>query len=56
MLKKADKSEDYEDVSYDVESLLTKILVKESIGYILHKTYVDKSIKPFCKSLFSKNY
>ena len=48
-------SEDYEDVSYDVESLFTNIPVKETVEYILHKIYVDKSIKPFCKkSIFKK--
>ena len=56
MLKKAVHSEDYEDLSYDLESLFTNIPVKETIEYILHKIYVDKSIKPFCKKLFSKNY
>ena len=45
MLKKADNSEDYEDGSYDVESLFTNIPVKETIEYILDKIYVDKSIK-----------
>ena len=55
MLKKAVNSEDYEDVSYDVESLFTNIPVKETIEYILHKIFVDKSIKPFCKkSIFKK--
>ena len=55
MLKKVVNSEDYEDVSYDVESLFTNIPVKETIGYILHKIYVDKSIKPFCKkSIFKR--
>ena len=49
ILKKAVNGEDYEDVSYDVESLFTSIPVKETIEYILHKIYVDKSIKPFCK-------
>ena len=55
MLKKAVHSEDYEDVSYDVESLFTNVPVKETIEYILHKIYVGKSIKPFCeKSIFKK--
>ena len=55
MLKKTVDSEDYEDVSYNEESLFTNIPVKETIEYILHKIYVDKSIKPFCKkSIFKK--
>ena len=57
MLKKAVNSEDYENVSYDVESLFPNIPVKETIEYILHKIYVDKSIKPLkvCKkSIFKK--
>ena len=45
MLKKAVNSEDYENVSYDVDSLFSNIPVKETIEYILHKTYVDKSVK-----------
>ena len=55
MLKKAVNSEDYEDVSYDIKSLFTNIPVKETIEYILHKIYIDKLIKPFCKkSIFNK--
>ena len=55
MFIKAVNREDYEDVSYDVESLYTNIPVKETIDYILHKIYVDKSIKLFCKkSIFKK--
>ena len=49
MLKKAVNTEDYKDVSYDEESLFTSIPVKETIEYVLHKIYVDKSIKVFCK-------
>ena len=55
MLKKAVNSEDYEYVSDDVDSLFANITVKETIEYILHKIYVDKSIKPFRKkSIFKK--
>ena len=55
ILKKAVNSEDYEDVSYDIKSLFTNIPVKKTIEYILHKIYVDKLIKPFCKkSIFNK--
>ena len=35
--------DNYEDVSYDVESLFTSILVQETIDYILYKIYVKKS-------------
>ena len=49
MLKEAVNTEDYKDVSYDEESLFTSIAVKETIEYVLHKIYVDKSIKVFCK-------
>ena len=55
MLNKANNSEDSEDAFYDGESLFTNISVKETIQYILHKVYADKSIKPFCKkSIFKK--
>ena len=55
MLKNAEDSDDYEDVSYDVESLFTSISVKEAIDYIIQKIYVKKEIKPFCKkSIFIK--
>ena len=37
MLKKAANSEDYEDVPYDVESLLTNIPVKETMSIIYKK-------------------
>ena len=46
MLRNVD---DYEDASYDVESLFTSIPVKETIDYIIQKIYVKKEIKPFCK-------
>ena len=48
MLRNAEESNDYEDVSYDVESLFTGIPVKETIGYIIEKVYVKKEAKPFC--------
>ena len=56
MLKKAVNSEDYEDVSYDVDSLFTNMPVKKTVEYILHKIYVDKLIKLYCKkSILKKN-
>ena len=55
MLKNAEESDDYEDVSYDVESLFTSIPVKETIDCIIQKIYVSKEIKLFCKkSIFIK--
>ena len=55
MLWNAKESDDYEDVSYGVDSLFTSIPVKETIAYIIQKIYVKKEIKPFCKkSSFTK--
>ena len=55
MLKETANIEDYEDLSYDVDSLFTSIPVKEIIEYILHKIYVDKLMKPFYKKYIFKN-
>ena len=55
LLKNAEESDDYEDVSYNVKNLFTSIPVKETIDYIIQKIYVRKEIKPFCKkSIFIK--
>ena len=55
MLRNAEESEDYEDVSYDVESSFTNIPVEETIGYIIQKNCVKNEIKTFCKrSIFTK--
>ena len=55
LLKNAEESDHYEDVSYNVESLFTSIPVKETIDYIIQKNYVKKEIKPLCKkSIFIK--
>ena len=54
LLKNAEESDDYEDVSYDVENLFTSIPVKETINYIIQKIYVRKETKPFCKKPFCK--
>ena len=55
LLKNAPSDDNYEDVSYDVESLFTSIPVQETIDYILYKIYVKKELKPFCKkSIFKK--
>ena len=50
-----ENSDDYEDVSYDVESLFTSIPIKETIDYIIHKIYTKNVIEPMCKkSIFKK--
>ena len=55
LLRSAEESDDYEDLSYDVESLFTSIPLKETIDYVIQKNYVEKEIKPFCKkSAFTK--
>ena len=55
LLRNAEESDDYEDVSNEVESSFTNIPVKETIGYIIQKNHVKNEIKPFCKrSIFTK--
>ena len=54
LLKNAEESDNYEDVSYDIKNLFTSIPVKETIDYIIQKIYVRKEIKPFCKKPFCK--
>ena len=55
LLKRADTNDNYEDVSYDVESLFTSIPVAETIQYILNRVYTNKELKPLCKkSIFKK--
>ena len=55
LLKSVPSDDNYEDVSYHVESLFTSIPVQETIDYIVHKIYVKKELKPFCKkSIFKK--
>ena len=55
LLRSAEESDDYEDLSYDVKSLFTSIQLKETIDYVIQKNYVEKEIKPFCKkSVFTK--
>ena len=47
--------DNYEDVSYDLESLFTSPPVQEIIDYILYKIYFKKKLKPLCKkSIFKK--
>ena len=47
-------SNEYEDVSYKVESLFTSIPVEETINYIVDRIYVRKEIEPLCKKLIFK--
>ena len=46
------KNEEY--VSYDVHSLFTNILLKQTIDYIIHKIYNKKFLKPICKKIIFK--
>ena len=43
--------DDEEDVSYDVESLFTNILIKEKISYIFEQMYVQKRLMPIWSKL-----
>ena len=55
LLKSAEPNANYEDVSYDVESLFTSIPVAETIEYILNRISTNKELKPLCKkSIFKK--
>ena len=55
LLKNIKNSDDYEDVSYDVEPLFTSIPIKETIDYIIRKTYAKNVIEPMRKkSIFKK--
>ena len=56
LLKNIENSDNYEDVSYDVESLFTSIPIKETIDYIIHKIYTKNVIEPMCKKwIFKKS-
>ena len=46
--------EDEEDVSYDVESMFTNILINETIEYILDQIYSKKRLKLICSKLIFK--
>ena len=56
LLKNIENSDDYEDVSYDMESLFTSIPIKETIDYIIHKIYTEKVIEPMCKNLVFRKF
>ena len=46
--------EDERDVSHDVETLFTNILVKETIDFIIDQTYVKKKLTPIYAKLKCK--
>ena len=54
LLKSALSDVNYEDVSYDRESLFTSIPVQETFDYILLKIYVKKELKSIFKKLLNK--
>ena len=55
LLKRAPSDDNYENISYDIESLFTSIPVQETIYYILYKICAKKELKPSCgKSIFKK--
>ena len=54
MLKNIENSDDYEDVSYDVESLFISVIIKETTDYIIHKIYTKNVIEPMSKKLIFK--
>ena len=43
--------DDEEYVSYDIESLFTNILLKETIDYILEQIYVHNKLPTICSKL-----
>ena len=54
-MKNVSNSNEYEDVSYNVEPLFTSIPVEETINYIVDRIYVRKEIELLCKkSTFKK--
>ena len=56
LLKSANINVNYEDLSYDVESLFTSIPVAETIEYILKRIYTNKELKHLSNSLSLKIY
>ena len=56
LLISAEESEDYENGSYNAESLFTSIPVKETIDRMIKKNYVKKEIKSFCKKSDKETY
>ena len=49
MLNRVKRSEDEEDVSYDVESLFTNIPINETIDFICDEIYIHKKRQPICR-------
>ena len=47
--KSAQSDDNYEDVSYNIESLFTSAQVEETIDFIIYKIFVKKELNPFCK-------
>ena len=47
-------SNEYEDISYDVEPLFTSITVEKTIYYIVDRIYVRKEFEPLRKKLILK--
>ena len=43
--------EDKENMSYDVESLSTNILIEETINFITEKVYIHKKLTQICLKL-----
>ena len=54
LLKSADTNANYEDSSYNVESLFTSILGAHIIEYILKSIYTNKELKLLCKKFIFK--
>ena len=54
LVKNVSNSNEYEDVSYKVESLFKSIPVEETINYIVDRIYIRKEIEPLCKMLIFK--
>ena len=55
LVKNPSISNEYENVSYNVESLFTNIPVEETTNYIVDRIYVRKEIEPLCnRSIFKK--
>ena len=50
ILSENEIQEDEEDISYDVESLFTNVPIEETIEHILDEIYINKKLKPLCKS------
>ena len=46
--------DDEEDISYDVESLFTNILIEETSNCIIEQIYVHKKLTPVCSKLICR--